>query len=322
MSAIPPFSEVSDAVIHAVVPAFGTAALISGVIAYLAGRRGGYLAAAIGFAAGMLAGNYFRGCFVYQFQADSQTSLIDLLRGLWSVLTGMAATPNVEPDQFFSPPAGRYWIPFAALIATCSGVLTRRFSSTIAVQHLIRIFASAIVARLIVPAALFRDSPWVIILIGLTTLVIWTIAEWRPTRISSVVTSTAAGVASIGAAAVLLHAHSARLTDIATLVAFASFGITVAAFFLPVDVDGAVPALATLLPGMLVAGYHETFSSVPAMAFALPPLALVTPVILRFLPEWLTRGWRGRVTETVLIGLPVALAVILAARAEDLDFGH
>ena len=324
MSSIPPISEVTDALMHAVIPSFGATVAVGGILASLWGRRAGLLTAALAFASGILAGNFFRGCFVFGFQPDTVFRLTDLVRGIGSVI--LWQTPLVDSGEsvsFYFPAAGRYWIPWAALMTTVSGIASSLYNRSRWIPHVIRILVSMMAARMVVPAGLTVTTPAVGLIVGIGIVLIWTIAEWRSARVPIGVTSAAAGLASLGAAAVLLHAHSARLTDIATLVAFATFGIAALAILGQgrLDPAGAGPATAVFLPGVLISGYHETFSSVPIFAFVLPALGVVSVGLLSFLPDRLIHGWRVWAIGVFLAGFPVALAVILASRYEALDFG-
>ncbi len=323
MSSIPPVSEVCDALLFAVIPAFGVTSLVAVLIPTILGRRAEFVAAAIAFVVGVAAANFFRGCFVLRFESDSPLSPFDLMRGLWSVITGQSLVfGGTDSDPILAPRAGRYWIPWAGLIAIGGGLLLRLPRLPTAMSSVVRICIAAIAARMIVPADLASGSPWLAWPVGLLIFSIWSLAERRSVRVPHEVTSAAAGLASLGAAAVLLHAHSARLTDVATLIAFASFGISVVACWKRIDAAGAVPAIAVGLPGVLVSGYHETFSEVPALAFVLPALAPLATALLAIFPDRCLCGWRRWFFTALLVGLPTLAAVVLASRAETLDFGH
>ena len=245
MSSIPPVSEVFDTLKFVVLPAFGVTALVAGLIPIVLGRRAGFIAAAISFVVGVAVANSFRGCFVLRFEPDSPTSVSDLIRGLWSVMSGqITLIGGTASEPIFPPRAGRYWIPWAALIATGAGLLTRLSKMPTTIATLVRIVVTAIVTRMIVPADLAVASPWLTWLIAMSIIVDWTFAERRAASIPNEVPPAAAGLASLGAAAVLLHAHSARLTDCATLIAFASFGVAVIACWGRIDAAGAAPAIA------------------------------------------------------------------------------
>ena len=322
MSSIPPVSEVIDALLYAVVPAFGVTALAAGLIPIIFGRRAGFIAAAIAFVIGVAAANFFRGCFVLRFEADSPTSVSDLIRGLWSVTTGqLVLISGTVSEPIYPPRSGRYWIPWAALIATSAGLITRLSTIPTGIAYLVRIVVTAIVTKVIIPADLAVASPWLPWMVAMSILIYWIVTE-RRTAIPNEVPSAAAGLASLGAAAVLLHAHSARLTDCATLIAFASFGVALVACWKRIDAAGIAPAMAVSLPGILVSGYHETFSAVPAIAFVLPVAALLATTLLLFVPQRFIQTWRVWAIAIFLSGLPTAIAVIIASRAETLDFGH
>lgn len=321
MSAIPPIAEVCDAVVFAVLPAIGVTALVAALIPALLGPRTRFIAAAIAFVAGVAAANAFRGCLAFRLESDIPLSASDLIRGLWSAIAGQRTIiGGTDSDPIFSPRAGRYWLPWASLLALAGGLLIHRARQHQIVSYIIRILASGLAARLIVPATLANEQPWLAWVVALVIFALWTLSAWRSDRIPNEVTSAAIGLASVGAAAILLHAHSARLTDVATLIAFASFGITAIALLGRIDAAGAIPAMAVALPGVLIAGYHETFSAVPAIAFLLPALAPLATALLPFMPDRFVKGWRLWTIAALLVGVPTFAAVVLAARAEPLQF--
>lgn len=321
MSAIPPIAEVCDALVFAVLPAIGVTALVAALIPAFLGPRTKFIAAAIAFVAGVAAANVFRGCLVFRLESDLPLYAADLIRSLWSAIAGQRAIiGGTDSDPIYAPRAGRYWLPWASLLALAGGLLIHLAQRHPAVSYTTRILTSVLAARLIVPATLAIETPWLAWVVALVIYALWTLAECRSERIPNEVTSAAVGLASVGAAAILLHAHSARLTDVATLIAFASFGITAIAFLGRIDAAGAIPAMAVALPGVLVAGYHETFSAVPAIAFLLPALAPLATALLSFMPERFVKGWRLWAIAALLVGAPTFAAVVLAARAEPLQF--
>ena len=106
----------------------------------------------------------------------------------------------------------------------------------------------------------------------------------------------------------------------ATLLGAGLGGVAIASQWGRANAAGAMPALSVLLPGILLSGWRDTFSEVPAWSFLLPAVA---PIILAVL--WLPGvrrlgGWPRWVAGVVVALIPAILAVVLAARAEPLDF--
>jgi hypothetical protein len=120
------------------------------------------------------------------------------------------------------------------------------------------------------------------------------------------------------ASGVLIHAGTARLTDVAIVLASALTGIALVAWWRRADASGAMPAVALLLPGVLLLGQQETFSEVSWHAFALAagaPLLLAVTVPLR--------RWEGvglRLVQLTLVLLPLAAALYLARLAGPLEW--
>ncbi len=122
MSSIPPIKEVCDAFVFAVLPAFGIPVLIARLTPKNLGRRVELIIAALAFIVGIAAANYFRGCFVLRWEPDRPLSPSDLLRGIWSTLSGESVlSGGTESGSVDVPRAGRYWMPWAALLALAGG---------------------------------------------------------------------------------------------------------------------------------------------------------------------------------------------------------
>jgi hypothetical protein len=106
---------------------------------------------------------------------------------------------------------------------------------------------------------------------------------------------------------------------VATILGASLFGIAVAARQ-QADAGTAAPAVAVLLPGLLLTGQNTTFSEVPLTSFllvALAPLALLPTLLPPF------RRWEGiglRILQLTLILAPLVVAVVLAMQAESLEF--
>jgi hypothetical protein len=125
----------------------------------------------------------------------------------------------------------------------------------------------------------------------------------------------------LAASAVLLHAHSLKLTNIALFFGAALAGPALVTWFWPGDTGPVFAAVAVVLPGLILTGLHDTTDhKVPLESFllaGLAPLAL-TPMLLPFLIR--QPGWKHWLPGIILPLVPAALSVILAAEAEPLDF--
>src|SRR5262249_13807664 len=122
------------------------------------------------------------------------------------------------------------------------------------------------------------------------------------------------------AAVVLLHAHSARLMDLATFLCAALAGIALLAWLLHRDPGGAMPAVAVAPPGVLLIGRQGAVSEAHRTRLSLAPRR---PLALsRLVLPWLARlrGWGTVVLGLALVLAPAIAGVALAMRAEPLSF--
>jgi hypothetical protein len=125
-----------------------------------------------------------------------------------------------------------------------------------------------------------------------------------------------------GAATVLVYAHSGRLADAATLLAAPLLGLVPILVWRKLDARSCALCIATYLPALMASGFHETFSEVPWLSFALigcAPLWLLVanlPVIRR------QRLLVQAIVQIALLFVPVAAAIALAIRAEGFAIGY
>jgi hypothetical protein len=122
-------------------------------------------------------------------------------------------------------------------------------------------------------------------------------------------------VVSLGGAVVLLQAHSGSLSDAASVVAASLLGVALVMWWRQSDAGGAMPGIAVLVPGLMVAGRTQTFSEVPPISFALiglAPLLLGIPL----LPTAARWPRAARVLRAVLVLTALGVAVGLAMWAE------
>jgi hypothetical protein len=129
-------------------------------------------------------------------------------------------------------------------------------------------------------------------------------------------------VAFGAAAVVLLHAHTAKLTDVATLAGASLAGLAAGAWQRQSDAGGMAPGVAVLLPGVLLVGQQGTVSeTLPASAFAVAALAPLAASVLLLPGASRLTGWRRAAAGVLLVLVPAGMAVALAVTNESLDFG-
>ncbi|WP_010584640.1 hypothetical protein [Schlesneria paludicola] len=336
MSSLPPVSEVIDASLNIVLPAFLTTAIATVCGWKILNTRYVYLTAALAIVLGLLAANLCRGVFVTRFDAEKPLAIEQWGRGLLAALVGQPAqqesaesedeaTANGPDTEITSattksPRSGRYWIPAAIGIVVVVELLAKSLKCPARWLQLSRLAASFVAARLFVPADLAVEYPWVSWLAGGIVFLGWWVADRLSVQMRSGVASVCTVVASFAAATILIHAHSARLTDAATMLMAATGGLATAALWRGGQTASAAPIGAVFLPAILLAGYHETFSEVPTTAFLLPAVAPLSAGLALALPGPWRQSWRGLITIAICVGLPAMVSVALAMRAESLSF--
>lgn len=293
---MPPIQEVFDALRFAVLPASVAALAVYWLVARLAPKRGGPVAGALAVVAGFAAGNHFRETLSYP--------LDDLRQGFVGALLHTEGANTVD---------GWDWLPWLALLALLVGLATRPLPRLVA--WAVWLAVAGVAARLLVPPDLSILVP---VAFAATVTLSWILlthvarqhpAGWLPFALS---------VLCVLASLVLLHAHSARLGDVAMLLSSCFLGIAVPAWRRKATAEGAIPAVAVALPGLLLVGQQNTFSEVPLTSFLLPAIAPLGLALL-LIPA-ISRRWPVLVGLLALL-LPGLIAVALAARVESLGGG-
>ena len=289
--------------------------VVAGAVLYAAARllkRGGPIGAVLAVVAGFLVGNHFRPAAEYRIDSDRPLAVGELASEVYHAVGGGA---ELSDEPVPHPPA-RYWLPWAALLASIAGVVARAPRVPLVGGWLMPGLVAVLVARLMVPPSLRLELPWLWPAFAAVVLAGWGLLDgfaedssgWVPFGIGMVF--AAGGV-------VLIHAQSARLTDLAIVLSGSWFGLALAAWWTGADVRSAVPVAAVSLPALMLVGQQSTYSDVPLASFALvalAPLGLV-PLLLPAL-----RRRRGAFVGLGLLLLTSMIAVILAVRAESLSF--
>jgi hypothetical protein len=220
---------------------------------------------------------------------------------------------------------GWHWLLWPTALAMLVEVAARRPQVPATASWLLRALTAGHAAWLLVPSGLPSELDWVVPVyvwavpaFALVVLAEWGILQSLATELPGGTLPLAAACALLGAAGVIIHAHSARMTDIATFAAASFAGVALIAAWSRTDVGAVMPAAAVMLPGLVLSAYYETFSEVPPQAFAfvaLAPLTLAVPLAI------LKAGIRPpniKMVAIVLIGLPAALALAMAMRVESI----
>jgi hypothetical protein len=286
LSFVPPIELIVDLLLHLVLPAIAGSAIAAWLTARLLPERWRHLGVAGALAAGLLIGNWMRG---------SPLPLIPDGTG-WPWLLPMALV-----------------LLFAA--GTAQASLQNRKALPVVYAAMVMLAAFCLVPR-------DQWSPaWLLgfaCLAFANTVLLDRHAQQKPHWLSPIAW---AGV-FLGAAAVLVYSHSARLADAALLLAAALAGVGVVTARLAIDARAAGLTVGIYLPGLMLSGYSDTYSEVPWMSFGLMAGA---PVVL--LATWLRVFTRRSVTtqrivEVSLLFLPTVAALALAIRAEGFAVGY
>lgn len=307
-------------------PALVVSLLVMFVVRSLGGPRITPLASALALAAGILTANHFRDAMPLRFDDDRAFAWSDFRKALGWSLEGRPATPKLESqegdeqqeDDLRVPPS-RYWLPWMAFFSAAVGLLCRLPFVPSRAVLVIWTVTALFAARLLTPAFLRMDAPWLSWALGLVILLESAVLSELTRRWHDCTVAAGLAICFGAASMVLLQAHSARMMEMAMFFVPAFISIILVAWKLRGDIGGAVPAAAVFLPSVLLIGKQETFSEVPMSAFllsALAPLALapmVLPALLKL------DGWKRWLPAIVLPAIPAAIAVILAMQVESAE---
>jgi hypothetical protein len=292
--------------------------VVAAAVVLIAGRyprRGGQLAGgALAIIAAFLAGNYFRHAVEFRFDADRPFALLEFFRAAWRSLVAAG-----DPETPLLP--ARYWLPWATLVGIVADLAVSHRRVPAIAAWIVRALAIGVAARLLVPPSLREEMPW--LWPGLFACILgnWSLidyfsrtsrAGWLPVGFAGL---------SLAAATVLIHAHSARFTDIATILAGGWLGVAAPAYWRRSEEAGASgPVAAITLPALMLIAQQSTFSEVPTVSFALVALAPLALFPLIFVKAEHRQSGRFVIAGWTLVLMPAALAVALAMRAETLSF--
>jgi hypothetical protein len=314
---VPPLKDVLDALQHAVLPGAGGAALVMCVF-LLFGRWAGALGSAAAVAFGFVWGNF------------------EMPKGEPTWANTMVRMIPLKPDP---EAVGYQWLARAALALVVVGLVSR-WLGLIALRALPERGwwgASAFVwAPRVV--AVFAVSGWLTVgeaaqsvpllrpQIAVVMLLVWVALDGIARNGAGAQVAGYSAAMLMAAAAVLIHAHSARFMELAVVLGSAMFGIAVASALVKPDArgqepdtSGAIPAVVAFLPGLLLGARPSLAeNNVPGACFW---LVLLTPlVLLPFLLPAVTRktGWEVPALRAALVLLPLVVAVALAAHYETI----
>lgn len=288
MSELPPRAEVLDALRFAVAPAAGATLAVAG----LAGvalwrltphwRRAMPAVSALALAAGLAAGNHFRGSLP------------------WS------------PDA-----AWWHWAGPAIVLALLAELPANVRGVSGEVGHLLRGLAAGVAAAAVTPPDWQAEARWTFPLLATVLAAEWGVLVAVGRRHGGGTTALTMGLVAAGAAAVLAHHHDLRFTDLAVfthagLVTLAGFAWLTRTDASPAAAAAAVPVVGVLMMSRFLGDESGVrwgcFAAVGLAPLALAPLLAVP-----------RRLWAA-VLAVLLVAAPVGWAVATAMRDAPLKF--
>jgi len=285
-SSIPPAGEVIDVILRIALPTGIPALAMPILLAQKWGTKGSDFGRVLGAALGLGLANFLRGTLPW-------------VPGGW----------------------GWSWFLPAWLLACLAGALGIVLKPRPRLCVACTLVAAALAGAMLLPDSL-RASGW-----GFPCLILTIGIPWLGTPSSASESRTSPtprvpdvllllSLALLGGSIVLIHAHSARLMDLALMAAcsLAAAAATAGVQGRDGSVVWGIPCLT--LPGLMLAGWSGTSSEVPLASFLLVGFSAWPMVAFR------TRQlqFRSRILRGFLLLMPVSVAVALAMRAETLEF--
>jgi hypothetical protein len=303
VDALPPWPLVESMLRTLVLPAFATAAVVLTIVC-LATKSANVrmIGGAAALIAGLTVGNYFR----------------DLLE--WWPVEPAAETEGVET---FSRgwPALLHVTAFAVGLSALATFLSVRvhYFAGLALRVLVAAGSAWWLTEALPPFS--RERTMAVIFAGMIlnweALLFATGGSAR--RMSLMALTVPWGAA---AALVLIFAHSARFSDLAVLMLAALCGADLISALWKLETSSLAGGPAVFFPALLLAGAANTYSEVPAAAFAC--VAFAPCALWLLLPPPLLRLSARAVTfaAVMAVSIPCAAGVVMAARVEKLEFGE
>ncbi len=225
--------------------------------------------------------------------------------GFVAFVVGFAAGNHFRNVLMLSkePSTPLEWLPYLALAMGVAALFPRWLGLVL------RLGVSGAVAWLCVSPRFRTHVEWITPALGAAIFLMGLLLERIDHVRSDGMTPLALMIAFFAASGVIMHAHSARLSDVATISGACALGIAFIANRRGSE-SGIMPIAAMLLPTLVVITIASTDSRVPLLSFEIVALS---PVLL--LP-WLVAKSR---LLTILTGLPF-LAANGYALAKAMEF--
>lgn len=127
-------------------------------------------------------------------------------------------------------------------------------------------------------------------------------------RLMPLTLAALAPTTGLATAIVMIHAHTARLSDIGAMWMVSCSGLFLVTLWKKNELNGVAGLSAVLFPYLLYYGQQSTFSEVPWVSFALIALAPLS-CLFSLLPVKLKKDWLVSITWVILLALAVGLAM-------------
>jgi hypothetical protein len=278
--------QAGELFLFAVVPSFAIASVVMAVTVLGLGAKQSGLGAAVGLAAGVGVTLWYHSLLALVPGEHSWNRLTWLaLAALW--IGRLARMPEMQPH------AG--W-PLRGAMALAT-------------------------AWLVLPISLRAELDWLAPVFAAVIFVLWTLLERLCEETPGGTVPFLLALTALVAGGVLIHASIKSYLDVTVMLAAALAGLGVVAAWRRVDIAGAVPAFAVLLPGLLLMGQQNTsVENLSWYVFALPVLAPLLLVETLPLKHWSCR--RLFLVRLLLTLIPLAAALALAHVQAPLGLGE
>jgi hypothetical protein len=281
-----PTAMALDTLLKGVLPAMAVAAAVMAAIVLVFGKEQGPLGSALGFAAAVGLGFWIR--FGLTLEAGE---------GPWNRL------------------------PYAALAALWVGRIARRPEMQPTAGWILRTAVAFAIAWLVIPADTRSQMDGLAPLFAGVVLALWALLERVAEQPADGSVPFAVALTFFVAAFVLISAHTSKLSEASIVVGSALIGLSLTAWWRQADSGGAVPAVAVLLPGVILMGQQTTFNEIPWYGFALPVVAPLVLAEALAMSHWQGARWQllRWLVMMLLILIPLAAACYVTYDAEPLD---
>lgn len=213
-----------------------------------------------------------------------------------------------------------HWLPYAALAAAVVGPVALAGGMRLWERWLLYVLLAIVAGWLLVPD--WDDLPfsWSLLVLTTTIYVSLLAALLQPlvSRVPSPLLGTVLSFCLIVIAVILALSGSLRIAQTAGAAAGALVGCTTASVVRSRRGDYAGIALpfALLAVGLMLIGRVNSFSTVPLVSYLLPPLAPLGLWCSAAIGTPRQPGRTGMILAAILVILPLAIALGLAAAAE------